>query len=43
MSRASPGLGEANRMALLLLGISFAVLSVVYAVNRRVVDAWPAK
>jgi len=28
--------GAANRMALLLLVISFAVLSVVYAVNRRV-------
>ena len=27
---------DANRMALLLLGLSFAVLSVVYAVNRRV-------
>jgi ABC-type molybdate transport system permease subunit len=27
---------EANRMALVLLAISFAVLSVVYAVNRQV-------
>jgi molybdate transport system permease protein len=35
--------GEANRMALLLLAISFAVLSVVYAVNRRVWTPWPAK
>src|SRR5947209_3281284 len=35
--------GAANRMALLLLVISFAVLSVVYAVNRRVWTPWPAK
>ena len=35
--------GEANRMALVLLAISFAVLSVVYAVNRRVWTPWPAK
>jgi len=35
--------GEANRMALLLLVISFAVLSVVYAVNRRVWTPWAAK
>jgi molybdate transport system permease protein len=28
--------GEANRMAVALLLISFAVLSLVYAVNRRV-------
>jgi molybdate transport system permease protein len=35
--------GEANRMALVLLVISFAVLSVVYAVNRRVWTPWPAK
>jgi len=28
--------GEANRMALVLLAISFSVLSVVYAVNRQV-------
>jgi molybdate transport system permease protein len=27
--------GEANRMALVLLVISFSVLSLVYAVNRR--------
>jgi molybdate transport system permease protein len=35
--------GEANRMALVLLVISFAVLSVVYAVNRRVWTPWAAK
>ena len=35
--------GEANRMALVLLAISFAVLSVVYAVNRRVWTPWTAK
>jgi molybdate transport system permease protein len=34
---------EANRMALVLLVISFAVLSLVYAVNRRVWTPWPAK
>src|SRR2546422_1541845 len=34
---------EANRMALVLLVISFAVLSFVYAVNRRVWIPWPAK
>ena len=34
---------EANRMALVLLAISFAVLSVVYAVNRRVWTPWAAK
>jgi molybdate transport system permease protein len=34
---------EANRMALVLLTISFAVLCVVYAVNRRVWTPWPAK
>jgi molybdate transport system permease protein len=34
---------EANHMALVLLAISFAVLSVVYAVNRRVWTPWPAK
>jgi len=33
----------ANRMALVLLVISFAVLSVVYAVNRRVWTPWAAK
>jgi molybdate transport system permease protein len=35
--------GAANRMALVLLAISFAVLSVVYAVNRRIWSPWPAK
>jgi molybdate transport system permease protein len=35
--------GQANRMALVLLVISFAVLSVVYAVNRRVWTPWAAK
>src|SRR4029077_10650229 len=35
--------GEDNGMALLLLAISFAVLSVVYAVNRRVWTPWAAK
>src|SRR6266566_3077009 len=35
--------GEANRMALVLLAISFSVLCVVYAVNRRVWTPWPAK
>src|SRR6202521_2054493 len=35
--------GEANRMALLLLAISFLVLSFVYAVNRRVWTPWGAK
>jgi molybdate transport system permease protein len=34
---------EANRMALVLLAISFSVLSVVYAVNRRVWTPWAAK
>ncbi len=34
---------EAGRLALVLLAISFAVLSVVYAVNRRVWTPWPAK
>jgi len=34
---------EANHMALVLLAISFAVLSVVYAINRRVWTPWPAK
>lgn len=33
----------ANNMALLLLAISFAVLSVVYAVNRRAWSPWPVK
>ncbi len=35
--------GAANRMAVVLLVISFAVLSVVYAVNRRVWTPWAAK
>lgn len=35
--------GEANRLALALLAISFVVLSAVYAVNRRVWTPWPAK
>src|SRR6266853_50094 len=35
--------GAANRMALVLLVISFVVLSVVYAVNRRVWTPWTAK
>jgi molybdate transport system permease protein len=35
--------GAANRMALILLTISFAVLSVVYAVNRRAWTPWTAK
>jgi molybdate transport system permease protein len=34
---------EASRMALLLLGISFAVLSTVYAVNRRVWTPWSTR
>ena len=34
---------EANHMALVLLAISFSVLSIVYAVNRRVWTPWPAK
>ena len=35
--------GEANRMALLLLAISFSVLSLVYAVTRRVWTPWAVK
>jgi molybdate transport system permease protein len=35
--------GEANRLALVLLVISFVVLSLVYAVNRRVWTPWAAK
>jgi molybdate transport system permease protein len=35
--------GAANRMALALLLISFAVLSTIYAVNRRVWSPWPGK
>lgn len=34
---------SANRTALLLLVISFAVLSLVYGVNRKVGAAWPWK
>ena len=33
----------ANRMAIALLLISFAVLSTIYAVNRRVWSPWPIK
>ena len=33
----------ANRMAIALLLISFAVLSTIYAVNRRVWSPWPGK
>jgi molybdate transport system permease protein len=35
--------GAANRMAVVLLIIAFAVLSLVYAVNRRVWTPWTAK
>jgi len=35
--------GAANRMALVLLVISFAVLSFVYALNRRMWTPWAAK
>jgi molybdate transport system permease protein len=35
--------GAANRMAFLLLVFSFAVLCVVYGVNRRAWSPWPAK
>jgi molybdate transport system permease protein len=35
--------GAANRLALVLLAISFVVLSLVYAVNRRVWMPWAAK
>jgi molybdate transport system permease protein len=34
---------SANQTALVLLGISFIVLSFVYGVNRRVGTAWPWK
>jgi molybdate transport system permease protein len=34
---------NANHMALVLLAISFVVLSVVYAVNRRVWTPWQAR
>jgi molybdate transport system permease protein len=33
----------ANRMAIALVFISFAVLSTIYAVNRRVWSPWPTK
>lgn len=33
--------GDANRIALLLLAISFALLSVIYGVNRRARAGWP--
>jgi molybdate transport system permease protein len=33
--------GAANRLALVLLVISFAVLSTIYAVNRQVWSLWP--
>ena len=35
--------GAANRMALVLMGISFGVLGLVYAVNRRVWTPWSPK
>jgi len=35
--------GAANRMALILLTISFSVLATVYAINRRVWSPWAAK
>jgi molybdate transport system permease protein len=35
--------GEANRVALVLLAISFGVLGLVYAVNRRVWMPWASK
>jgi molybdate transport system permease protein len=34
--------GLANRLAIALLLISFAVLSTIYAVNRRIWFPWPA-
>ena len=33
----------AHGMALLLLAVSFAVLAVVYSVNRRVWSPWPSR
>lgn len=33
----------AHRMALLLLAISFAVLAVIYSINRRVWSPWPQR
>ena len=35
--------GAANRMAIILLVISFGVLATVYAINRRVWTLWAAK
>jgi len=35
--------GSANRSALLLLGISFVILSLIYALNRRAWTVWPFK
>src|SRR5271154_5933840 len=35
--------GGANRMALVLLLVSFVVLCIVYAVNRRVWTPWPVR
>jgi len=35
--------GAANRMALVLMAISFGVLGLVYAVNRRVWTPWSPK
>ncbi|HXY25997.1 MAG TPA: molybdate ABC transporter permease subunit [Candidatus Acidoferrum sp.] len=35
--------GAANRMAIILLVISFGVLAAVYAINRRVWTPWTAK
>jgi len=35
--------GAANRMALVLMAISFGVLGLVYSVNRRVWTLWSAK
>jgi molybdate transport system permease protein len=35
--------GQANHLALILLAIAFAVLCLVYAVNRRVWTPWTAK
>lgn len=35
--------GDANRMALSLLFISFAVLASIFAVNRRIWSPWPAR
>jgi molybdate transport system permease protein len=34
---------QANQMALVLLAISFGILSIVYAVNRRVWTPWTAR